>query len=225
MISAAAEVLLYAVAAAASALVLSATLLVIRSGRPRPNSIAFLSGFLTGTLIACGLGLALGQAAVDRFSSHETLKAVVTLLLGLTLLVIGFRARHTPTRPEERSSRATAIFAGLRTVGPAASASMAGLLGFGGPKRLLLTFLAMAATTEAGLRGIVDLALVATYVVVSTILVSVPVGIVIVTGDRADAIFARGQSWLSEHAGALRVWLSLGIGSVLVVDALLRLFA
>jgi len=225
VIGAAAEVLLYAVAAAASALVLSATLLVIRSERPRPNSIAFLSGFLAGTLIACALGLALGQAAVDRFSSHETLKAVVTLLLGLTLLVIGFRARHTPPRPEERSSRATAIFAGLRTVGPAASASMAGLLGFGGPKRLLLTFLAMAATTDANLRGIVDLALVATYVVVSTLLVSVPVGIVIVAGDRADAIFARGQSWLSEHAAALRVWLSLGIGSALVVDATLRLFA
>jgi hypothetical protein len=55
--------------------------------------------------------------------------------------------------------------------------------------------------------------------------VSVPVGIVIVAGDRADAIFARGQSWLSEHAAALRVWLSLGIGSALVVDATLRLFA
>ena len=37
--------------------------------------------------------------------------------------------------------------------------------------------------------------------------------------------FARGQSWVSEHAGPLRVWLSLGIGSALVVDALLRLFA
>ena len=47
----------------------------------------------------------------------------------------------------------------------------------------------------------------------------------ILTGDRADAIFARGQSWVTEHAGALRVWLSLGIGGVLVVDALLRLFA
>ncbi len=59
---------------------------------------------------------------------------------------------------------------------------------------------------------------------VSTLLVSVPVGIVVIVGERADVAFARGQSWLTEHAGALRVWLSLGIGGALVADALLRLF-
>jgi hypothetical protein len=123
-----------------------------------------------------------------------------------------------------RSSRAAAILTGLRNVGPAASASMAGLLGFGGPKRLLLTFLAMASATEADLRGIVNVALVATYLAVSTLTVSVPVGVVLVTGDRADLTFSRAQAWLSGHAGALRVWLSLGIGGALAVDGLLRLF-
>jgi hypothetical protein len=223
VIDAVAEVLAYALAAAASALVLSATFLVVRSERPRVNGIAFLTGFVVGTLLACGLGLGLGQAVVDRLDSHDTLKAAVTLVFGIVLLVIGFRARHAPPSPEARSTRATAIFAGLRTVGPAASASMAGLLGFGGPKRLLLTFLAMATVTEAGLREIVDVTLVAIYVVVSTLLVSVPVCIVIVAGHRADVILVRAQTWLSEHAGALRVWLSLGIGGVLVIDGLLRL--
>ena len=60
--------------------------------------------------------------------------------------------------------------------------------------------------------------------VLSTVLVSVPVGIVVLAGDRADEAFARGQSWLTEHARALRVWVSLGLGAALVVDALLRLF-
>ncbi len=101
---------------------------------------------------------------------------------------------------------------------------MAGLLGFGGPKRLLLTFLAMSAASQAALRDIVNLTLVATYLAVSTILVSVPVGIVLLAGDRADALFARGQSWLTAHASTLRVWLSLGLGAAFVVDALLRLF-
>ena len=223
MIDAGAEVLFYALAAAASALVLSATFVAIRSERPRTNGIAFLAGFLAGTVIACGLGLALGQAAVDRLDSHETFKAVATLLLGIALLVVGLRARHAPPSSEVRSSRAAAILAGLRNVGPAASASMAGLLGFGGPKRLLLTFLAMASATEADLRGIVNVALVATYLAVSTLTVSVPVGVVLVTGDRADVTFARAQAWLSGHAGALRVWLSLGIGGALAVDGLLRL--
>ena len=45
---------------------------------------------------------ALGQAAVDRLDSHETLKAALTLLLGLALLAVGFRARHAPPRTEAR---------------------------------------------------------------------------------------------------------------------------
>lgn len=223
MTNAVGQVLVYALAAAASALVLSATFLVVRSERPRANGIAFLSGFTVGTLLACGLGLGLGQGLVDRLDSHDTLKASVTLGFGLVLLVIGFRAVQAPPSSEARSTRATAILAGLRTVGPSASASMAGLLGFGGPKRLLLTVLAMATVTEAGLHGIVDVGLVAIYVVVSTLLVSVPVFIVIVAGDRADVIFSRAQTWLSKHAGALRVGLSLGVGGVLVIDGLLRL--
>jgi hypothetical protein len=225
VIHAGGHVLFYALAAAASPLVLTATFVVIRSERPRTNGIAFLSGFLLGTTIACGLGLALGQAAVDRLDSHETVEAVLTLLLGVALLAVGLRARHMPPRPEARGSRASAILAGLGNVRPAAAFSMAGLLGFGGPKRLVLTFLAMASVSEASLRDVEDLTLVVVYIAVATVLVSVPVGIVIVAGERAAVILERGQSWLTDHAVALRVWLSLGIGAALIVDALLRLFA
>ena len=225
MIHAGGHVLFYALAAAASPLVLTATFAVIRSERPRTNGIAFLSGFLLGTTIACGLGLALGQAAVDRLDSHETVEGVLTLLLGVALLAVGLQARHAPPRSAARGSRASAILAGLRNVRPAAAFSMAGLLGFGGPKRLVLTFLAMASISEASLGDAEDLTLVLVYIAVATVLVSVPVGIVIIAGERAAAILARGESWLTDHAAQLRVWLSLGIGAALIVDALLRLFA
>ena len=75
VIRAGAEILFYGLAAALSALVLSATFVAIRSERPRTNAIAFLTGFLVGTVIACGVGLAVGQAAVDRLDSHETLRS------------------------------------------------------------------------------------------------------------------------------------------------------
>jgi hypothetical protein len=224
VIYAGAEVLFYALAAAASALVLAATFVVIRGERPRTGGIAFLSGFVFGTLVACGLGLAIGQAAIARFDSHETYKSVATVGLGLVLVAVGLQIRQaTPTGPEVRSSRAAAIVDGLGHVGPAASFSMAGLLGFGGPKRLLLTFLAMASVTDAGLRDVADVPLVAVYIAVSTSVVSVPVGIVVIAGERAAVILARGQSWLSEHATELRKWLSIAIGVGLVVDGLVRL--
>jgi hypothetical protein len=205
--------------------VLTATFVVIRSERSRTNGIAFLSGFLLGTTIACGIGLVVGQAAVDGLNSHETVEGVLTLLLGLALMGVGVRARHGSPRPESEGGRASAILAGLRHVRPGAAFSMAGLLGFGGPKRLVLTFLAMAAVSEAGLGDIEDLTLVVVYVVVATVLVSVPVVIVVIAGEHAAEILGRGQSWLTRHAVKLRVWLSLGIGAALVVDALLRLFA
>lgn len=216
--------LFYSLAAAASALVLAATFIVVRSKRPRTNGIAFLGGFLLGTVLACGLGLAVGQASVDRLDSHDTFKTALTLLLGIALIAVGLRSGPRAPRSEPRGSRATAILAGLGNVGPAATSSMAGLLGFGGPKRLVLTFLAMASASDPGLRDIANVTLVAVYIAVSTLLVWVPVGIVVIAGEHAEQTFARGQSWLGEHADALRKWLSLGIGTALVIDALLRRF-
>jgi hypothetical protein len=225
VIHAGAYALFYALAAAASPLVLTATLVTIRSARPRTNGIAFLTGFLLGTAIASGLGLVLGQAAVERLDSHETLEAVLAFLLGIALLTVGLRARHASPSLEPEGSRASAILAGLGNVRPAAAFSMAGLLGFGGPKRLVLTFLAMASITGASLGDVEIGTLVVGYIAVATVLVWVPVGIVIVAGERAAAILERGESWLTEHAAALRVWLSMGIGAALVVDALVRLLA
>ena len=221
--------MLYAVAAAASPLVLTATFVVIRSEHPRRNGIAFLSGFLLGTTIACGIGLVAGQAVVERLDSHETIEGVVTLLLGIALLIVGFQARRAPLRVEVggrgSGSRADAILAALGHVKPAAAFSMAGLLGFGGPKRLVLTFLAMASVSGASLGHVANLTLVAVYIGVATVLVWVPVGIVIVAGERAAVILERGQSWLTTHAAELRVWLSFGIGAALIVDAIARLSA
>ncbi len=225
MIDAGAHLLLYAVAAAASPLVLTATFVVIRSERPRTNGIAFLSGFVLGTVLACGVGLAIGQAAADHLDAHATIEAVLTLALGVALIAVGLNSRHREPRPQAEGGRAGAILAGLGNIRPAAAFSMAGLLGFGGPKRLVLTLLAMATVTEAGVGDVAGLTLVVFYVAIATVLVSVPVGIVIIAGERAAVILERGQSWLTTHAAVLRVWLSLGIGAALVVDGLARLIS
>jgi hypothetical protein len=225
VIDAGGHVLFFALAAATSPLTLTATLLVLRSRHPRRNGIAFLSGFLFGTAIACGLGLFIGQAAVERLNSHEAFEEVATLLLGAALLVVGLRARHASPRPQSQGGRASAILAALANVRPAAAFSMAGLLGFGGPKRLVLTFLAMASVSDASLGDVADVTLVVVYIVVSNVLVSVPFGIVIIAGERAAGLLTRGHSWLTEHEMWLRAWLSTGIGVALLVDGLVRLGA
>jgi hypothetical protein len=226
VMSAGAHVAFYALIAAASPLVLTATFVVIRSDHPRTNGIAFLIGFLVGTALACLVGLLVGEAFVERVDSHKAVENGLTFLVGVALLAVGLQQRNAPPRPgTQGGSRGSAILAGLGRVRPAAALSMAGLLGFGGPKRLVLTLLAMAAITEASLGDAQDLTLVLLYVGVATVLVSVPVGIVIVAGERAALILERGQSWLTTHAAQLRVWLSLGLGVALIADALVRQFA
>ncbi len=216
--------LFYAVIAAASPLVLTATFVVIRSERPRTNGVVFLIGFVVGTAIACVLGLILGQAAVARLDAHETVEDVVSLGFGGLLIAIGLNAHRRLGEPAvERSSRGAAVMEGLRHVRPAAALSLAGLLGFGGPKRLVLTFLAMASVSSADLGRIEDLSLATLYVVVATVPAWIPVGIVIVAGERAALILTEGESWMTANAAELRVWLSLGFGAALVGDGVLRL--
>jgi hypothetical protein len=223
VIQGAAYVVFYGIIAAVSPLVLSATFIVIRSERKRTNSIAYLTGFVLGTTIACIIGLLLGQAAADRIDSHETIEGLFALLIGVALVVVALGGRRVPLRPENESGRAAAILAGLAHVGPGAAFSMAGLLGFGGPKRLLLTFLAMAAVSADAVGAAGDLVLVCLYIATATVLVSVPVVVIVATGDRGVRLLERTESWFLLHSPVLRLWVGLVLGGLLIVDGLLRL--
>lgn len=215
--------LFYGLIAAASPLVLTATLVVIRSERPRTNGIALLTGFLLGTTIAAVLALWLGQAADERLDSLETVNGLLALLVGVALIAAGLRERHSPTRAEVETARGDALMARLGHLRPAVALSVAALLGFGGPKRLILTFLAMASLSQADLGSVENLTLIVLYVAVATLLVSVPVGLVIVGGSRAATIVARGETWLKTNTALVRVWLTMGIGVALAVHGLVRL--
>jgi hypothetical protein len=223
VIQGAAYVILYGIIAAVSPLVMTATFIVIRSERKRTNGIAFLTGFLLGTTIACIIGLLLGQAATDRLNSHETIDGLFALLIGVALVVVSIRGRRVVLRPETETGRATAILAGLEHVGPGAAFSMAGLLGFGGPKRLLLTFLAMAAVSDDAVGVAGDLVLVALYIAIATVLVTVPVITIIVTGDWGVDRLGQAESWFRLHGPALRLWVGLGFGVLLIIDGVVKI--
>lgn len=222
---AAAHVLLLGLVAAASPLALTATLVVVSSERPRSNGIAFASGFLLGGMIACGAGLLLGSASVSRLDNQGTVQQTLGLVAGIVLVVLGLWERRRPPGGKRASGRAGAILERLSRVRPGEALASATVLGFGGPKRLVLTLLAMAAISTAD-RGLVeDATLVAVYLALATSLVWVPVAIVVVAGERATAMLHGGEAWLTVHAAQLRVGLSLGVGSVLTGYSLVRLVA
>jgi hypothetical protein len=131
--------------------------------------------------------------------------------------------RARPRTPGPPGPAGGAILARLRRVRPAEASTIGALLGFGGPKRLVVTFLAMASISAAGLGDVERLALVALYVGVGTAVVWVPVAMMFVAGDDAADDLRRGEAWVASHAAVLRVWFALGLGATLVVDGLLRL--
>ncbi len=223
MISATGYVLFYALVAAASFVVLTAVLVVIRSERARTNGIAFLTGFVFGTTLGAVLGLILGQAAVERLDSHKTIQGVLAVLIGLALVAAGLAERRAPKPHGAEMDQKSAMAARLKDVGPGAALSIAALLGFGGPKRLVLAFLAMASVSNADLGVVESLTLLVLYVAIATLLVSIPVGAVIVGGNRAAAAIGREESWLETNSGLLRVWVAVGLGVALFIDGLVRL--
>ncbi len=189
------QVLLYAFVAGASPVALGATLVVIGSRGGRWHALAFAVGVVLGQAFVLALAYALGTATMPVGShAHETVRAAFELALGIALLVAGAATWSRPPREAQSKpdSRTKAVLDRL------AHLNLPAVFGAGvaltlGPKRLGLTLL-VAATIAGGDLGVIEgLGLSAAYVVVATALVTVPVALAIVFGDRG-ALDARSRA-------------------------------
>ncbi len=219
------QILLYALVAGLSPLALLVTLATLGSGRGRANGSAFGIGFLLTQSTVLLLAILLGSAATpNREREHETLAAVLELLLGIALLLFASRGRlgrGQETSPEE--SRTKAILARLGHLRPATAFSMGCLLGVGGVKRLTITLFAGATIAVAGLIPAEEAALGALYVVIASVLVWLPIGVYLIAGRRADAWTESTQAWLIANEQRITAVVTLVFGALLIGHALLRL--
>jgi hypothetical protein len=219
--SAALYLIPYGLVATASPLGLAATLTVLRTGRVR--AIGLASGAVTGQLVACGLLVLIGTASAGHRTQRTQVEVVSELVLGVALLVLALVVHRRPERTEGERGRSRQILDRLRRV-RGATVFAAGLaLGVGGPKRLVLTGLAAAAITAAGVKGARDAALVLWYDALATSVIWAPVLAVIVLGQRAIDPFDRGFGWLARHQRPVTVSALLVVGSFLVVRGVVGL--
>jgi hypothetical protein len=115
-----ARTLLYGLFAAASPIVLLATLVVVGSGRGRANGTAFTLAFLLGQSVAFLGAFFVGSALTE--SEHRTATSYIELAAGVALLVIAVRGRPPHEPPEGGSSaRTEALFARLERLTPRVS--------------------------------------------------------------------------------------------------------
>ena len=221
MTSAALHLVPYALIAAASPLGLAATLTVLDTGRVR--ALAFAAGALAGQLAACAVLVLIGAASVDHRTSRPEVEGILELAIGVALLLLAFRIHRRPHRASPDSGRSREILDRLRRVRPT-TAVVAGLaVGVGGPKRLVLTGLAAASITAAGVDGGMDAVLVLWYCALATVVVWAPILAAIVAGERAVDALDAGFRWLTRHQRPLTVGVLLIVGTFFVAHGIVLL--
>jgi threonine/homoserine/homoserine lactone efflux protein len=224
MLNAALQLIPYALVASLSPVGFAATAAVIRSGRLK--ALGFAIGFVSGQLLACSILVALGGAVVPEHEvEHPRFAGLLELGFGLVLLAFAARLRRPP--PAERHpggrSRSEAAIERLRHLHVLTSLVAGLLLGIGGPKRLVLTVLAAASITAAGVGASAQVGLVVWYGTIATVLVWAPVLAFVILGERAVSALDAAQEWLKRHQRRVVFVALVIIGLLLVADGIAAL--
>ena len=222
MSSPALQLVPYALVAALSPLGFAATLAVMGSGRLK--ALAFGCALIVGQFVTCGILILIGAVAIpDHGTRRPTLQAVLEIAFGLALLVlaVGIRRHRQPADHSSGRSKAALERLGKLQLKTALAAGL--LLGIGGPKRLVLSALAATTIVASGVNEGQELALVAWYTVLATVLVWAPIVGFELFGERALATFAAGQRWLTEHQRQILFFPLLILALVLILDGLAAL--
>jgi hypothetical protein len=223
VLSEATHLIPYALLATLSPLGFAATITVISTGRLK--AVAFALGVVVGQLLACAALVAFGAVATpDRSKSHPTLVGLLELGLALVLLSYALVVHRRPETTHRTSpGRSKAVLERLHRVHAVTASGVGLLLGIGGPKRLVLTALASASITAAGITGSNEATLIVWYGLLATVLVWLPVLAYLLFGKWAVARLDAALEWLNRHRRPATVYTLAIVGLVLFVDALLLL--
>jgi hypothetical protein len=218
------RILVFGLIAAASPLAFASTLVVLRSRRARLTGAIFAGAFLLGEIIVMIVLLAVGSIGSPGSGSRDTAASVLELVFGVLLLLVAIRVRKGAAVAEPgRTGRTEALLARLSRITPAAAFWAGGLLGVGGPRRLTIAIVTAATVSAAGLSGRETVAVVTLYVIVASLLVSAPVALYLVTGQRARVWLTTAETWLTASQRTFATVTLLVFGGILAVDSLVQL--
>jgi hypothetical protein len=216
-----AETFLYGLVAAASLTTVLATLAVLASGRGRVNGLVFAIAFVLGQTLSIIIALLLGHAASSTGPERHVGPAIL-IALGVLVMAFALRLRTRSADSTPGAGRTQAVLARLERVRSTTVFGIGVSLGIG-TKRFAITLVAAASIASDDLGPFEEGALAALYIVVATIVVTVPVAVYLIFGARADVIVARSRAWLTTHAREFTVGSLLAIGALLFLDGLVRI--
>jgi hypothetical protein len=194
---------------------------VLASGRGRVNGLAFAVAFVIGQTASVIIALLLGHAASSTGPSWQV-GPVILVLLGALVVAFALRLRSRPVSETPGAGRTEAVLARLERVRPATVFGIGVSLGIG-TKRFAITLVAAASIASADVGAVEEGALAVIYVVIATIVVTVPVAGYIIVGPRADELVARSRAWLTTHGREFTFGSLLAVGVLVLLDGLVRI--
>lgn len=194
-----------------------AVILMLFTPKARTNGLAFAAGWFVGILVVGGVVLAVGGQMSD--SPDSTASGVVKLVLGLGLLLLA--VRNWQKRPKTtEDAQMPKWMSAIDSFTPAKAAGMAAALSGLNPKNLLLTAAAAATVSSLGLPTGQEAGWLIIFAVLASLTVAAPVALLLVMGNRADAILSAWKTWLAQNNTVVMAVLLLLLGIKLIGDGI-----
>lgn len=210
------DILPMAIGVAISPVPIIAVVLMLFTHRAKPNSVAFLGGWILGLAIVGSIVLIVASIVeFDPDSGESSAAAAIRLVLGLMFLAIA--AKQWKGRPKPGDEPKTPKWmAAIDSFTPAKSLGLGALLSGVNPKNLALTLAAAVTIAQAEL-GTSEAAIsLVVFIIIASLSVAAPVLIYLIMGEKASKTLDGWKTWLIANNGTVMFILFLVFGVVLV---------
>ncbi|MFD7433345.1 GAP family protein [Streptomyces sp. NPDC059861] len=214
------DVLGLAAGVAVSPLPVVAIILVLATPRGRPNGLLFAVGWMLGLSALGAAVLAIGGSSGAATNKQPaTWVGILQLVLGAALLV--FAARLWRKRPTDAAeARLPKWMAAIDRLAPVKVFGLGLALSAANLKNAPLTIAAGASISSSGLPPGQQIATLAVFVVIASLGIVVPLGVLLLMGERATGLLGSWKDWAARHNIAVMAVLFFVFGLKLLGDGI-----
>lgn len=222
MVSALAQLVPLAIAAALSSVPITATILILLSSRRNRSAVPFLIGWVFGMALVI-VGAVFGAGALPRPTRTPSpyVIGVAELIVGLALVLYGLIAGLRAARNRHLSST-NRWLSTVSSLSPLSSFGVAFALNLR-PKGLLIGTAAGLAITGAALFWADSVILVVVYVLLAVSTVVLPIVITLAAPRRTEPWLLRIRDWLDRNGSMVTAVVMGVIGVVIALAGLGKL--
>jgi threonine/homoserine/homoserine lactone efflux protein len=209
------EFLPLAVGVAISPIPIIAVILMLFSGRARPNSLAFMAGWIAGIVAAMAILISVASTQdLGTGGQPSDTSSWIKLILGLLLLVAAVGQWRKRPKPGE-AAKMPGWMSRIDSLKPGAALGLGILLSALNPKNVLLIAGAAVAISQADLSSTDTVIAVAIFTLIGACTVAIPTLAYLFMGAKVQPALDGAKAWLSMHNSAVMAVLLLVIGVTL----------